>query len=190
MASAIATTRADAVRAFARSPIARIIFVCNFLGLAVLVLGVLLLTEMRANLTQAQYSNLRTQGELITNLLIEAGTVQGDPFPGINEPAVRDVLRRLLPPVAQGARAGAAGPRVRVYAANGRIVADTDVLYDRLEETPLAAPGETDTLGEQIESAARRAEYVQADPMAPVHHPARGAGASATRRNRARRAAE
>ena len=33
-------------------------------GLAILILGVLLLTEMRAGLTEAQFRNLRTQGEL------------------------------------------------------------------------------------------------------------------------------
>ncbi len=166
MASATDTTRADAFRT-ARSPIGRIIFIWNFVGLGVLVLGVLLLTEMRANLTQALYSNLRTQGELITNLLIETGTVQGDPFPGINEPAVREVLRRLLPPVAQGERPGSSGPRVRVYAADGRIVADTDVLYDRLEETALAPPGAESSIGDRIESAARRAEYFRLTPWRP-----------------------
>ena len=94
------------------------------MALAVLVLGVLLLSEMRAGLTDAQYRNLRTQGELIANLLIETGTVQGDPAPYINEPAVREVLRRLLPPIAEGARPGeAAGPRVRVFAGDGATIA-------------------------------------------------------------------
>src|SRR5262245_22779003 len=74
MASATGTTRAEGFRAIARSRIARIIFIWNFVGLAVLVVGVLLLSEMRAGLTDAQYRNLRTQGELITNLLIETGT--------------------------------------------------------------------------------------------------------------------
>jgi two-component system sensor histidine kinase ChvG len=90
MASAIGTTkpegpRVEGLRAVARSRIARIIFIWNFAGLFVLVLGVLLLTEMRAGLTDAQFRNLRTQGELITNLLIETGTVEGDPYPFVNE---------------------------------------------------------------------------------------------------------
>lgn len=166
MASAIATTRFEALRAFARSPIARIIFLWNFVGLFVLVVGVLLLTEMRANLTQAQFANLRTQGELITNLLIETGTVQGDPFPGLNEPAVREVLRRLLPPVAQGARTGV-GPRVRVFSADGRLVADSDVLYDVLTQTPLRDPERSVTMRERLEGLARRLEYFRLTPWRP-----------------------
>src|SRR6185369_16140301 len=141
MASDTATTRAEGFRAVARSRIARIIFIWNFAGFLILVVGVLLLSEMRAGLTEAQYGNLRTQGELITNLLVETGTVQGDPYPYINEPAVREVLRRLLPPIAEGARPGQ-GPRVRVAGADGRLLADTDVIYDVVEETPLPQVGE------------------------------------------------
>ncbi|MEZ6022419.1 MAG: sensor N-terminal transmembrane domain-containing protein [Hyphomonadaceae bacterium] len=165
MASATGTTRAEAVRAFARSRIARIIFLWNFAGLLVLIVGVLLLTEMRAGLTDAQFRNLRTQGELITNLLIETGTVPGDPYPYINEPAVREVLRRLLPPIAEGARPGAAGPRVRVYADDGRMIADTDVLYDRLEERQVAE--EQADLSRRLETAARRVEYLRLTPWRP-----------------------
>ncbi|MBL8530929.1 MAG: sensor N-terminal transmembrane domain-containing protein [Hyphomonadaceae bacterium] len=163
MASATDTTKREGLAAIARSRIARIIFIWNFAGFALLAVGVLLLTEMRAGLTDAQFRNLRTQGELITNVLIETGTVQGNPYPGINEPAVREVLRRLLPPVAEGARPGASGPRVRVYASDGRLVADTDVLYDRLEETPLPASVQTG-LAERIERAARQMEYLRITP--------------------------
>ncbi|MDX2277247.1 MAG: ATP-binding protein [Hyphomonadaceae bacterium] len=156
-------------RALARSHIARIIFFWNFVGLGTLVLGVLLLSEMRAGLTEAEYRNLRTQGELIANLLIETGTVQGDPAPYINEPAVREVLRRLLPPIAEGARPGdAGGPRVRVFAADGATIADTDVLYDRLDETPLPSVDEAPNLGASIERAAQRVEYLRLTPWRPT----------------------
>ncbi|HEX8900873.1 ATP-binding protein [Vitreimonas sp.] len=166
MASATDTTKREGFRAVLRSRIAQIIFIWNFAGLAFLVIGVLLLTEMRAGLTDAQFRNLRTQGELITNLLIETGTVQGDPYPYINEPAVREVLRRLLPPIAEGARPGASGPRVRVFSADGRLIADTDVIYDRLEERPLAL-GEESDIGARLESAARRVEYLRITPWRP-----------------------
>ncbi len=166
MASAIATTKADGLRAFARSRIAQIIFIWNFAGLAVLVLGVLLLTEMRAGLTDAQFRNLRTQGELITNLLIEAGTVEGDvgnPNPYVNESAVRLVLQRILPPIAEGERPGVGQPRVRVFANDGRPIADSDVMYDRLEGTPIA--GETsENLVRRLERAARGAEHFRLTP--------------------------
>jgi|CXWL01.1.fsa_nt_gi two-component system sensor histidine kinase ChvG len=166
MASATATTKAEGFRAIARSRIARIIFIWNFAGLAVLVLGVLLLTEMRAGLTDAQFRNLRTQGELITNLLIEAGTVEGDvgnPNPYVNESAVRLVLQRILPPIAEGERPGVGQPRVRVFASDGRPIADSDVMYDRLEGTPLS--GETnENLARRIQRAARGAEHFRLTP--------------------------
>ncbi len=163
MASATATTRAEGFRAVARSRIARIIFIWNFAGFLILVVGVLLLSEMRAGLTEAQYGNLRTQGELITNLLIETGTVQGDPSPYINEPAVREVLRRLLPPIAEGARPGQ-GPRVRVAASDGHLVADTDVIYDVVEETPLPQLGPRSNIGQTLEDAAQGVEYWRLTP--------------------------
>src|SRR6185295_15324144 len=167
MASATATTRAEGFRAIARTRIARIIFIWNFAGFLILVVGVLLLSEMRAGLTEAQYGNLRTQGELITNLLVETGTVQGDPYPYINEPAVREVLRRLLPPIAEGARPGQS-PRVRVAGADGRLIADTDVIYDRLEETPLPQIGDQPSIGQSLENAAQHVEYWRLTPWRPT----------------------
>jgi two-component system sensor histidine kinase ChvG len=130
-------------------------------------LGVIFLTEKRADLTDAQYRNLRTQGELITNLLIEAGTVQGDPYPYINDWAAREVLRRMLPPVAEGARPGASGPRVRVFDQDGAVIADTDVIYDRMEERPLDA-ADNDDLGRRIDSAARNVERFRLTPWRPT----------------------
>jgi two-component system sensor histidine kinase ChvG len=171
MASVIATTKLDrphGLRAFFRSRITRTIFIWNFAGLAFLILGVLLLTEMRAGLTEAQFRNLRTQGELITNLLVETGTLEGDPYPYVNESAVRAVLHRILPPIAEGARPGVGRPRVRVFGSEDRLIADSDVIYDRLEETPLPHIGEDRSIGEQIGRAARRVEYLRLTPWRPT----------------------
>ncbi len=168
MASATDTTRAEGLRAVARSRIARIIFFWNFAGLAFLVIGVLLLAETRAGLTTAQVQNLRTQGELITNLLIETGTVEGDTEPYVNELAVRAVIRRLLPPIAEGGRPGASGPRVRMFAPDGRTIADSDVIYDRREEGPLPEVGARESIGDSIGRAARSAEYFRLTPWRPT----------------------
>lgn len=166
MASATGTTKPDGIfRAILRSRIARIIFIWNFVGLAVLILGVLLLTEMRAGLTEAQFRNLRTQGELITNLLIETGTVEGDPYPYINESAVRLVLHRILPPIAEGGRPGVGQPRVRVFDVNGQLVADSDVIYDEIRETPITSD---ENLAEKLERVARRVEYLRLTPWRPT----------------------
>jgi two-component system sensor histidine kinase ChvG len=171
MASATGTTKPDGkgagFRAFARSRIARIIFIWNFAGLFFLILGVLLLTEMRAGLTEAQFRNLRTQGELITNLLIETGTVEGDPYPYVDEPAVRAVLRRILPPIAEGARPGVGRPRVRMFGDDGHLIADSDVIYDQLDETPLPDIGAESSIGDQLARAARRVEYLRLTPWRP-----------------------
>jgi hypothetical protein len=108
---------------------------------------------MRAGLTEAQFRNLRTQGELITNLLIETGTVEGDPTPYVNEWAVRAVLKRILPPIAEGARPGVGRPRVRMFAPDGRLIADSDVIYDRLVETPLPDLSDQPSIQERVQRA-------------------------------------
>ena len=164
MALATATTRAEGFRAFLRSRITRTIFIWNFVGLLVLIVGVLLLTEMRAGLTEAQFRNLRTQGELITNLLIETGTVEGDPYPYVNESAVRTVLLRILPPIAEGGRPGVGRPRIRMFASDGRLVADSDVLYDVLEGQPLPSIGEQESVGDAIGRVARNAQSWRLTP--------------------------
>lgn len=123
-----------------------------------------MLAEMRAGLTEAQFRNLRTQGELITNLLIETGTVEGDPTPYVNEWAVRAVLKRILPPIAEGARPGVGRPRVRMFAPDGRLIADSDVIYDRLVETPLPDIASRPSLQERVQRAAQRIEYLRLTP--------------------------
>jgi len=171
MASGIGITRPErphGLSAFFRSRITRTIFIWNLVGLFVLILGVLLLTEMRAGLTEAQFRNLRTQGELITNLLVETGTLEGDPSPYVNEPLVRAVLRRILPPVAEGARAGVGRPRVRMFATDGRLIADSDVMYDVLEEQPLPHIGDEPSIGASLERATQRLEYLRLTPWRPT----------------------
>jgi len=128
--------------------------------------GVLLLTEMRAGLTEAQFRNLRAQGELITNLLTETGTLEGDPYPGVNERAVWEVLRRILPSITPGARDGVGRPRLRMYAPDGRVIADSDIIYDRRDEREIAQEDHA-SLGRSIERAARRVEYLRLTPWRP-----------------------
>ncbi len=174
--SATATTKpdrpgADGLRAVARSRIARIIFIWNFAGLAFLIVGVLLLAEMRAGLTEAQFRNLRTQGELITNLLIETGTIEGNeanPNPYVNEPAVRAVLKRILPPIAEGARPGVGRPRIRMFAPDGRLIADSEVLYDRPVEVPLPDINAKPSIQDSLQRAAQRVEYLRLTPWRPT----------------------
>ena len=61
MASATDTTKHEGLRVFAKSRIARIIFIWNFAGFLILVVGVLLLSEMRAGLTEASSAQVMEQ---------------------------------------------------------------------------------------------------------------------------------
>jgi two-component system, OmpR family, sensor histidine kinase ChvG len=126
--------------------------------------GVLLLTEMRAGLTQAQFRNLRTQGELITNLLIETGTVEGNPTPQVNDWAVRAVLKRILPPIAEGEQPGVGRPRVRMFAPDGRLIADSDVLDDRIGTARLPDPSDQPSITERVQRVAEQVEYLRLTP--------------------------
>jgi two-component system, OmpR family, sensor histidine kinase ChvG len=169
MVSATATTKPErGWGAIARSRITRIIFIWNSVGLAVLIVGVLLLSEMRAGLTDAEYRNLRTQGELVTNLLIETGTVAGDPDPFINGDAVREVMQRLLPPIAEGGKPGQTGPRIIVADDHGNPIADSDVIYDHLDEHPIGPPGQNGDFAANLQKTMRNIEYVRLTPWHPT----------------------
>ncbi|MGE3142004.1 MAG: ATP-binding protein [Hyphomonadaceae bacterium] len=152
------------------SRIGRIIFLANFLGLFILVLGVLLLSEWSAGLTQAQFRSLRIEGELLSNILVLTSTTEGDPAPTLNDQAAREVLRGLLPPPAD-ADGRWVGPRVRVFLPNGAVAADTDVLYNNFEHgalPPLASEQSIDQSLRAVGEAARSAEYWRLTPWRPT----------------------
>jgi len=129
-ASATATTRRE--RSVARrwlfdSRIARLLFFWNFVALAILSVGALLLAEMRAQLIRAKADSLLTQGELIASALADTAT-KGEPEPSLQDRNAREVLRRLMVPEAT---------RVRLFLPDGSLVADTDLLSDRVIYAPL-----------------------------------------------------
>lgn len=109
------------------SRIARLLFFWNFVGVAILAAGSLLLAEMRDQLMRARAESLETQGELIVNALADTATL-GEPEPVLIERTAREVLRRLMVP---------RSTRVRLFATDGSVVADTDLLSDRLIHAPL-----------------------------------------------------
>lgn len=127
-ASDTATTRRDESRRWlVTSRITRLLFFWNFVGLAILAGGALLLAEMRAQLIRANAASLLTQGELIANALADTAT-KGEPAPILQERNAREVLRRLMVPEAT---------RVRLFLPTGEVVADTDLLSDRVIQAPL-----------------------------------------------------
>jgi len=127
-ASGTATTRREASRrGLLSSRITRLLFFWNLVGFAILAAGALLLAEMRAQLIRAKGESLFTQGELIASALADTAT-KGEPEPSIVERNAREVLRRLQVPTST---------RVRLYLPGGELVADTDLLSDRVIQAPL-----------------------------------------------------
>ncbi|WP_339744273.1 stimulus-sensing domain-containing protein [uncultured Maricaulis sp.] len=126
------------VRAFLRgltprasSRLAQWILMANFVALGVLVLGMLALTETRQGLVNAKLDSLRSQGELIANVLAEGASV-GSPAPALRNSDARALLRQLYVP---------AEARVLVFDKGGAMVADSHLLADVFETTVLPPAG-------------------------------------------------
>ena len=136
MASDTATRRARPGRTGRDGPIdrvvpssnlGRLIVVLNLVALAVLVSGALVLNELRPRLVKARIEQLVTQGELIANV-VEIAATSGDPSPALDEERARDVLLELF--ISRNQRA-------RLFAPDGRVIADTDNLSARVDVRPL-----------------------------------------------------
>lgn len=109
------------------SKLGRLIILLNLLGLAVIIVGSLIVGELRQGLVQARLDSLRTQGELIANVIDQAAT-SGDPEPALQPDVAEGVLDALFIPRAQ---------RARLYDADGHLLADSDVVADRVETDTL-----------------------------------------------------
>jgi two-component system, OmpR family, sensor histidine kinase ChvG len=105
------------------SRLGRLIIALNLLGLAILVGGSLVLNELRRGLVNARIDSLTTQGELIASLVNEYATV-GDPEPQMDAQLATEILQTLANPGAQ---------RARLFDAQGRLVADSAWIADRVE---------------------------------------------------------
>ncbi|MDR3507531.1 MAG: stimulus-sensing domain-containing protein [Caulobacteraceae bacterium] len=143
MASAIDTARSDAEIGLAPhrgwrlpgSRLGRLIIVLNLLGLAILIVGALVLNETRQGLINAEIDSLTTQGEFIANVIEKAAT-RGDPEPMLEPDLTRKTIDLLFIPKLQ---------RARIFDAHGALVADSYVIADRVELKPLPParkPGE------------------------------------------------
>jgi len=139
MASVTATARSDrGLRGARLSPpsrIGRLIVILNLAGLAILVGGALLLNELRQGLVDARMDSLRTEGQLIANVIDRAAT-EGDPEPVLEADQASDILQSLAVPKSE---------RVRLFDVDGHVIADSYVAADRVETTalpPALKPGE------------------------------------------------
>ena len=124
-----APDRADRRRrfGFGGSRLGRLILGLNLLGLAILVIGALVLNEFSRGLVQARIDSLSTQAELISYVIVKAATT-GEPEPAMDGEEAREILQLLAIPRTE---------RARLYDAHGRLIADTDVIADKVIERPL-----------------------------------------------------
>jgi len=126
------------IRAFLRglaprasSRLAQLILMANFVALGVLVVGMLALTETRRGLVNAKLDSLRSQGELIANVLAE-GASDGIPAPALRNDDARALLRQLYVP---------SETRVLVFDKGASLVADSHLLADVFETSELPPAG-------------------------------------------------
>lgn len=116
------------VRGLFASRIGRLIFIWNLIGFAILALGFLLLTELRAQLVRAQLDALRSQGAVVAHVLVQVATTEGDPVPEIDARSARSVLSRLLPPQDRSVPGPDNTPRIRLVDRTGTVIADTNLI--------------------------------------------------------------
>jgi two-component system sensor histidine kinase ChvG len=117
------------------SRLGRLINLLNMIGLAVIITGALVLNELRRGLVEARIDSLTTQGQFIVKVLDEAATV-GDPAPAMQTQQAIDFLQILFIP---------RGQRARLFDAQGRLLADSYAIADRVEANelpPARRPGE------------------------------------------------
>jgi two-component system sensor histidine kinase ChvG len=109
------------------SRLGRLIIGLNLLGLAVIIVGALVLNEFRQGLIDARVDSLRTQSDLISYVLVKGATV-GEPEPALNVDKAVELLQLLDIPRSE---------RARLYDGQGHILADTDVIADKVMVRPL-----------------------------------------------------
>jgi two-component system sensor histidine kinase ChvG len=152
----------------------RLILGLQLLGLLVLIVGALVLNEFRRNLITARLDSLNTQAAFIANVLDRAATV-GDPEPALDSDLAAQTLQLLFIPRSQ---------RARLFDGQGRLIADSYVIGDRIEERPLPParrpgdrpafwrpPGETEPgrlAAARAELAAEVARALKGEPVADV----------------------
>jgi two-component system sensor histidine kinase ChvG len=100
-----------------------LIILLNALGLAVLIVGSLVLNEYRRGLIIARQDSLTTQGELIATIIDRAATV-GEPIPAMDPQYASEILQMLSNPRSQ---------RARLFDAEGNLLADSYMVGDRVE---------------------------------------------------------
>ena len=117
--------RAERRRWLPGSRLGRLIIALNLVGLLILIVGALVLNEFRQGLIQARLDSLRTQGELISKVIIIGATTDA---PSMDSERAGELLQALFIPEAQ---------RARLFDREGRLIADSYLVADRVEQRVL-----------------------------------------------------
>jgi two-component system sensor histidine kinase ChvG len=170
-ASATATAKAERTPRRSRyrwlpgSRLGRLIVALNLLGLAILIGGALVLNELRRGLVNARIDSLTTQAELIASIINQAATV-GEPEPQMDAGYANDIVLQLL--------ANPKAQRARLFDSQGRVLADSDLVVDRVESRALP-PAQTREEARRpplpffpVRSSAARAEQARRELAAEV----------------------
>ena len=159
-----------------RSRLGGLILGLNLLGLVVLVVGALVLNESRRGLIQAQIDALTTQDQLISYVVAKAAS-RGEPQPELDTGAATEILRFMEVPRTE---------RARLFAPDGAVIADTDVIADKVLERPLPPARPRSGLGawwgeRQERAAADRADRAHRAEQDEVARALTGRAASGVR---------
>ena len=143
------------------SRLGRLIITLNVLALAILVVGALVLNELRSGLVNAKIDSLTTQGQLIATIIDQSATV-GEPEPALDPYTASAILQVLFIPRSQ---------RARLFDAHGKALADSFVVADRVDWKvlpPARKPGQKDHTRKtpREEAKAERARKALADEIA------------------------
>ncbi|ALL12059.1 ATP-binding protein [Caulobacter henricii] len=156
------------------SRLGRLIIGLNIMALAILVIGALVLNELRSGLVNARIDSLTTQGELIANVIDQSATV-GEPEPGLDPYAASAIFQLLFIPRSQ---------RARLFDAEGHVLADSFVVADRVEWKvlpPARKPGQSDPSAHKDPAAEAKAEKARKALVDEVAQARRGAMVAGTR---------
>lgn len=156
------------------SRLGRLIIGLNVLALAILVIGALVLNELRSGLVNARIDSLTTQGELIARVIDEAAT-EGEPEPQLNALRASTLLQLLFIPRSQ---------RARLFDAQGNVLADSFVVADRVEWKvlpPARKPGQRDETAQTDPKTQAKLERAQKELSDELAKALNGSSVSGTR---------
>ncbi|MEM8986293.1 MAG: stimulus-sensing domain-containing protein [Pseudomonadota bacterium] len=122
---------------FVVSRLTLLIVAANTVGLVILALGALLLSQYRDGLIAAKKESLSGQGRILADVLAKTAVPPDAADPALQPEFAREVLRRLLDEI---------NGRVRLYDATGALITDSRLLNDEIivqSLPPIGTPEET-----------------------------------------------